>query len=566
MEHAEVVLFGLLVSVAGLVVLAGYLRIPYPIMLVLGGAALGAVPGIPRVELEPELVLVLFLPPLLYSAAFFSSLRDLRENLQAISLLAIGLVLATMFAVAIVAHSLVPGMSWPIAFVLGAIVSPTDPIAATAIARRVGLPRRIVTIVEGESLINDATALIAYRFALGAAITGTFSLWQAGLQFLLGAIGGVALGLVAGWLVAQVRRRLDDPPVEITISLFTPYAAYLPAEQLGLSGVLAAVTVGIYLGWRAPELITPNTRIQAYSVWEILIFLLNSLLFVLIGLQLESILAGVDADSVLTLLGWAAAISGAVIGVRFAWVFLSTYLPRRFSARLGGTDPLLPWQWTFLVSWSGMRGAVSLAAALAIPLEISPGTPFPHREIILLLTFSVILFTLVVQGLSLPPLIRALRVQEDGSDELEEVEARLRVAEAAVSRIEELSEEHWAPEDTIERMRGFYDYRRRRFAARSRETGGDGENAEGLDYEGRTAVYQRLRSEVLSAERAALVRLRGSGRIGDQVMRRVERDLDLEQSRLESPVAGGRSETPVQPRDRVVVENARAVLQRQQGG
>jgi monovalent cation/hydrogen antiporter len=557
MEHAEVVLFGLLVAVASLVLLAGRLKVPYPVMLVIGGLALGFVPGLPRIELDPELVLLLFLPPLLYSAAFFSSLRDLRDNLRPISLLAIGLVLATTLSVAAVAH-LVVGMSWPVAFVLGAIVSPTDPVAATAIARRLGIPRRIVSVVEGESLVNDGTALIAYRFALGAVATGAFSLWEAGLQFVLGAIGGVAIGLAVGWVVAHVRRRLDDPPVEITISLFTSYAAYLPAEELGLSGVLAAVTVGIYLGWRAPALITPSTRIQAYSIWEILIFLLNSVLFVLIGLQLPAVLDGLTGgESALTLAGWGLLVALVVIAVRLVWVFVATYLPRWASPSLRRRDPSPPWRSTLLVAWNGMRGAVSLAAALAVPLTLPGGEAFPARDLILFLTFSVILVTLLLQGLTLPVLVRLLGVEGDRSEHEEELEARLRTAEAALARLDELAAEEWVREDTAERMRGLYDYRRRRFAAR-RE---DADGADGEDYEQRSAAYARLRTKVLGAERAELVRLRGQGIIGDEVMRRVERDLDLEQSRLESPVGGGGGGGPAVPP--VVVENARAVLQRE---
>jgi CPA1 family monovalent cation:H+ antiporter len=282
--HLDVVLLTVLVGVTALLVVAYHSRVPYPILLVVGGAAIGFLPGVPDVQLEPELVLVIVLPPLLYSAAFFSSLRELRENVKEISLLAIGLVIFTMAGVAIVAHEVVDGMSWEAAFVLGAVVSPTDPVAATAIASRVGAPRRYVTIVEGESLVNDATALVAYKFAVAAVVTGSFSLTEAGGRFVLNAIAGIAIGIAIGYLVAQLRKRLDDAPTEITISLITPYFAYLPAEALGVSAVLAAVTTGIYMGWHSPELITPATRIQSFSVWEILVFVLNAVLFVLVGL------------------------------------------------------------------------------------------------------------------------------------------------------------------------------------------------------------------------------------------------------------------------------------------
>ena len=312
----ELVLLGVLVAVAALLVAALPLRVPYPILLVVGGLALGFAPGLPEIRLPPDLVLVVFLPPLLYSAAFFTSLRDLRANLRPISMLAVGLVLATMAAVAVVAHVAVDGLSWQAAFVLGAIVSPTDPLAATSIARRIGLPARVVTIVEGESLVNDGTALVLYRVAVAAVVSGAFSVWEAGLSFVLNAVGGIAIGLAVGYVVRRVRRRLDHPPTEITISLMTAYFAYLPAEALHVSGVLAAVTVGIYLGWHAPELITPETRLMGYATWEILVFLANAALFVLVGLQLPTVLDGLEGRSASFLLGTAAAVSATVIGVR----------------------------------------------------------------------------------------------------------------------------------------------------------------------------------------------------------------------------------------------------------
>ena len=285
MEDFEIVLVALFVSVAGLNAIARWLSVPYPILLVLGGLVLGLLPGIPEIELDPDLVLVIFLPPLLYAAAFFSDLRSLRTDLRAISMASIGLVLLTIGAVAVVGHEAI-GLSWPLAFALGAIVSPTDPVAATTIMRQLGAPRRLVNVIEGESLVNDATALVAYRVAVAAAVGGSFSALDAGLEFVGRAAGGIAIGLAVGFVVAEIRRRLDDAPTEITISLLTAYAAFIPADELGLSGVLAAVTAGIYLGWRAPELITPETRLQSTAVWEILVFLLNATLFILVGLQL----------------------------------------------------------------------------------------------------------------------------------------------------------------------------------------------------------------------------------------------------------------------------------------
>ena len=518
-HHDAFVLLGLLVAVAALLAAAPLLRVPYPILLVLGGLAIGFVPGMPDLVLPPELVLVVVLPPLLYAAAFFTSLREVRSNVKQITLLATGLVLATTLIVGVVAHTLV-GLPWAAAFVLGAIVSPTDPLAATSIARRVGVPRRIVSIVEGESLINDGTALVAYRVAVIAVVTGGFSLSDAGLRFVASAAGGIAVGLGVGYVVRFVRRRLDDPPVEITIALMTGYFAYLPAEMLDVSGVLAAVTVGVYVGWHAPELSSPQQRLQGLAVFEILVFLLNALLFVLIGLQLPIILDRLEETSALTLLGYATATCVAVIVTRFVWVFATGYVPQ---ALRGRGDP---WQYPAAISWMGMRGAVSLAAALAIPELTDDGAPFPGRDLIIFLTFAVILVTLVFQGLTLPYVIRVLRLEEDDGAAREEAKARLYAAKAALARLDELEDEDWVRPQTAERMRGLYGFRRDRFRSRL-----DGTEDTSLDDQ--SADYQRLRRELLDAERRAVVELRRSGHIDNEVMHRIERDLDLEDQRLE---------------------------------
>ena len=526
MHGAELLLLLLMVAVAGLSILARPLGVPYPILLVLGGLLLGFVPGLPVVRLPPELVLVLFLPPLLYVAAFFSSLRDLRADLRAISLTAVGLVLATMSAVAVTAHALVGGLSWGAAFTLGAIVSPTDALAATAVARRLGVPRRLVTVLEGESLINDATALVAYRIAVATAVGGSFVVWEAGLRFVAGVAGGVAVGLIVGWLVAVIRRRLEDPPAEIVLSVVTGYAAYLPAERLGVSAVLAAVTAGLFIGWRAPELASPTTRLLAFSFWEILVYLLNAVLFILVGLQLRPILDQVSGRSAATLLGLAALISAVVIAARFAWGFTIPYLIRALDRRPSQVARRVGARQRLISGWSGMRGAVSLAAALALPLETDSGQPFPERDLIIFVTFGVIFTTLVVQGFTLPALIRRLGVHDDGGEEREELQARLGAADAALARLEELAGEEWTREDTVERLRGLYQFRRRRLKARAGILEDDGS-------EDRSLAYQRLVRELLEAQRRAIIRLRNQGVISDGVMHRVERELDLEDSRLE---------------------------------
>ena len=515
-----VVALGLLLAVATMLAVAPALRIPYPILLVIGGLAIGLVPGMPAFELDPELVFFGVLPPLLYGAAFFTSLRDLRASSRPIGLLAIGLVLVTTVGVAVVAHALIDGLSWGAAFVLGAIVSPTDPLAATSIARRLGVPRKLVTIVEGESLVNDGTGLVLYRVAVAAVVTGSFSAYYTGGLFLVSAGGGIAVGLVVGWLVRQVRSRLDNPPAEITISLLTGYLAFIPAELMGVSAVLAAVAAGVYLGWYTPELTTAQVRLQGLAVWEIVQYMLNALLFVLIGLQLPVVIDALDDFSTTTLLGYAAAVSLTVITVRFAWVFAVLHAPKWIARRMSN------WRGAVFLSWAGMRGAVSLAAALALPLETDSGAAFPARDLILFLTFSVILATLVGQGLTLPYVIRVLGLEDDGIDDREDAKARIHVAEAALARLEELVSEDWVRDDTAERVRGSYRFRTSRFRARL-DDGDDGA------IEGRSHDYQRLRRELLDAERQALVDLRRSGAISNDVWLRVGRDLDLEDERLD---------------------------------
>jgi monovalent cation/hydrogen antiporter len=520
MHDVEFVLVSLLVAVAGLGAAARAVNIPYPIVLVVGGLVLGFVPGMPDAQLDPDLVLVIFLPPLLYSAAFFANLHDLRRALRPITLNAVGLVLLTMCAVALVVKTLVPDMPWAAAFTLGAIVAPTDPIAATTIARRMGVPRQLVSVIEGESLINDGTALVAYQTAV-VAVGGTFSIWTAGLDFVVDVAGGIAIGLVAGKVITEIRRRIDDIPVEITISILSGYAGYVPAEALHVSGVLAAVTVGIVLGWKAPEISTASMRLQGYAVWEILTFLLNALLFVLIGLQLPLILEELSGRPPGELLWWCIAISLVVIVTRLLWSETLVFVIRALDRR----PQLLPrrstWRSRMIIGWSGMRGSVSLAAALALVSD------FPQRDLILLLTFAVIFSTLVLQGLTLPALIRRLDIRDDGADEREELIGRRAAATVALTRLDELAAEEWTYDDTVERMRSLYRYRSRRFAARAGET----DDGDGIEH--RSLKYQKLVRMILDTQRAELVRLRNAGEISNEVMHRLEREFDLEEERLE---------------------------------
>jgi monovalent cation/hydrogen antiporter len=524
--HEQLILMGLLLAVAALLVAAPALHVPYPILLVLGGLALGFIPGVPTLQLPPELVLIAFLPPLLYSAAFFTSLRELRESIRPIGTLAIGLVLATMTAVAVVAHAMVDDMSWGAAFVLGAVVAPTDPLAASAIMHRLGVPSRAITIVEGESLVNDGTALVLYRVAVTAVVAGTFSIWDASWRLVWSVVGGVAIGLVVGFLVAAVRRRVDNPPVEVTIALITGYLAFIPANAAQASGVLAVVTAGIYLGWRTPELTSFQTRLSGSAVWEIFTFVINAVLFALIGLQLPSILDALTGYAGTKLVWWAVLVTGTVVVTRLVFVPVFTYLPKRFLGSFGGNNPAPPLNRAAIVAWAGMRGAVSLAAALAVPLTTNDGSSFPQRDLIVFLTFCVILGTLVVQGLTLPMLINVLGVEADHLDEKEEAKARIKAADAAIARLTELESEDWVRDDTAERLRGLYGFRRNRFASRFDQ---DDDGA----IEVQSQSYQRLRRELIDAERSELVNLRRDGVISSDVERRLHRDLDLEDARLD---------------------------------
>jgi CPA1 family monovalent cation:H+ antiporter len=484
-------------------------------------------PGIPNIELNPQLVLLVFLPPLLYSSAFFADLRALRADARVISLNAIGLVLATAAAVAIIAHQVI-GLPWAISFALGAIISPTDPAAATAIMRRVGAPRRMVNVLEGESLFNDATALVAYKVAVAAAIGESVSATHTVLEFFGDAAGGIAIGLAVGGAIAEVRKRVTDINTELTISLFSAYGAFIPADQLGLSGVLAVVACGVYLGIRAPEIASPESRMQAYGLWSVLTFLLNAALFILIGLQLPVIVNGLSGLRAGEVIGYAAAVCGAVIAVRFLWNFTITLIIRMVDRRPSQIARRASWRNRVVAGWSGMRGAVSLAAALALPGHTDAGTALAGRELIQFITFALILFTVVGEGLTLPWLIRRLGVVDDGTEEeSEEVRARLVIARAALDRVAELEGEDWTRDGSVERVRQLYQYRQRRFKIRA----GKIEDDDGLE-EG-SLLYQRMMHEIYAAQRHALVELRNTRKISSEVMRRVERELDLEESRLE---------------------------------
>ena len=521
MIHTVETILGLLMVVASLAILARKLGVAYPILFVIGGLVLGLIPGMPRVRLNPELVFLFFLPPLLYPAALFTSWRDFRANLRPICMLAIRLVLVTTISVAVVAHRLL-GLPWAAAFVLGAIVSPPDAVAATAIAHRLRIPRHLVTILEGESLVNDATAFVLYRFAVAAVVTGAFSYALAGLQFVYAAAMGVLLGGVVGRLASWVQGRLDDPPVQTTLSLLTPFAAYLAADKVGASGLLAVVTAGLYLGWKSPSIINARTRFQVYPVWQFVVFLLNGLIFILIGLQLPQILEGLSGQSLLKLCWQAVVINFILIFVRIAWVFRAKHFPilRSNSEKL---TQRADWRQTAIVAWTGMRGVDSMAAAMALPLTVSSGSAFPGRDLILFYTFAIVLTTLVFQGLSLPLLIRRLGVMDDGVFETEELSARAKTVRAALTRLNEFK--GTSDDATLQRLRSEYENRMRdlELSAAAHDHASEPH---------KSPTYDQMLSEALLAERRMILQLRNERVINDEVLRRIQRDLDLAELRL----------------------------------
>jgi monovalent cation/hydrogen antiporter len=499
------------------------LGVPYPILLVIGGSLVGFAPGVPDVQLDPDIVLLIFLPPLLFNAAYFSSVRDLRAALRPITLTAIGLVLLTTCAVAVAAHAAIAGIPWAAAFALGAIVSPTDPLAATAIMRRLGVPRRLTSVIEGESLVNDGTALVVYRTAVSAAVGGSFDLLDATGDFFANVAGGIAIGLLAALLVVQALRWLvADDLVGVVTSLAAGYMAYIPAEQLGVSGVLGAVTVGLIVGYHSPELSTPASRLRGYAFWEVFVFLLNAVLFVLVGLQLPGILSAQE-HSAAALAALAVLVSAVVIGTRLIWVNTIPFVLRALDRRPAQVARRVGWRQRLIAGWSGLRGSVSLAAALALP------EAFPERDLLIFLTLAVIFATLVGQGLTLPLLIRRLDIHDDGVAEREELHARREAAAAAIERLHTLNGEDWTREDTVDRMTRLYEFRHRRLTQRAGQL--DDEDEENLDE--RSHAYQRMVREVLDAQRRRVIELRDEGTISDEVLHALERELDLEDQRLE---------------------------------
>jgi CPA1 family monovalent cation:H+ antiporter len=523
------VLIALVAVAAVLVRFADVVRIPYPIVLVLGGLAIGFVPGGPDIELEPEVIFLVFLPPLLQSAGFYSSPQELRAEQGPLIWLILGLSLATMGAVAVTAYMVIPQMSWPEAFVVGAILAPTDPVAAIATFERIGVSDRVSLLVESESMINDATALVAYRVALTGVVAGTYSLSEAGLDLVIGMAGGLAVGLVVAWGASQAMRRLNDPPLVILISVLMAYVSFAAAEEIEASGVIAVVTAGLYLGWRSHEVFDADLRLNSIAFWEVLVFALNAIVFILLGLQFPDVLETVgERFSAGEIIGYGVMVSAVVILIRLAWQFIPPLLARAFP-RAAALDTGNDWRERLLVGWCGMRGAVSMAAALALPFTLDSGETFGDRDLIIYLTVATILATLVLQGLTLPSLVRRLGLAEVRAWVPDEAIARLAAAQAALDRLDELeASSDVVPEAAVERLRETYRARFARcVAALQGETGS-------APIEDPLNSYRRLRQELIGSERETLIRLRNEGRLKADVFRRIQRDLDLDEARIRS--------------------------------
>ncbi|HPH84927.1 MAG TPA: Na+/H+ antiporter [Ferruginibacter sp.] len=518
----------LLFAVSMLSMLSTKLKISYPIFLVLMGLLISFIPGIPSISLEPDMVFLVFLPPLLYSAAWNTSWKDFWESRRPISLLSFGLVIFTSTAVAFLAHAIIPDFSLALGFLLGGIISPPDAVAATSVLQGLKVPKRVVTILEGESLINDASSLIVFRFALATIFTGQFSFWKAGTEFFLVAGMGILVGVLVGYLVYLAHRHLPTTPsIDTVITLISPYLMYIIAEHFHYSGVLAVVSGGLFLSFRSHEIFPYNSRIQAYAFWETIIFLLNGLVFILIGLQLPKIIEGLGENSVAEAISYAVIISLVTIVIRVIWVFPGAYIPRILSKRIRTKERRPSWKTVFLVAWSGMRGVVSLASALAIPLTVTTGEAFPHRNLLLFITFVVILFTLVLQGLSLPWVIRVLKIEDPGENEEEqELAIKLRLAEVSLDHLQTNYADEINTIDAYNRLREKYvrmiEISNKKLLKEEIET----------STPGFLPRYRQMLIELVNVRRNELQKLHKEKIYSGELIRNKERELDLEGARF----------------------------------
>ncbi len=534
MNNFEIVIFLMTI----LIVLSAFtdkIKIPYPIVLVIIGLIIGFVPFLPNLRLDPNIVFLIFLPPLLYDAAFKTSWLDFKKSIRPISTLAITLVFFTTVIVAVAAHYLIPGFSWPISFVLGAIVSPPDAVAATSIIKGLGLNKKVITIIEGESLVNDASALIAYRYALAATLSGSFILWKAGLQFILVCAGGVVAGLVVGYLLVFAHKKIkDNAIVETSLSLLTPYLAYLLAEQLHVSGILAVVTSGILIGWHSREIFSFQTRLQTTVIWDTLIFLLNGIVFILIGLQLPEIVTNLKSSTLFQLICYGLIISIVTIVIRIVWVFAGAYHQRIFNRKKTGddeNDEAVNWKNVLIVAWTGTRGVVSLATALALPLTLNNGAEFPKRHSILLLAFTVILVTLVIQGLTLPLLIKLLKIKsEKPLLQKEENELNLLLAESSLHFINNDFKDD-VDENMLERIKKQYEFN---YNILANKKGDYRQRKESDSQLNSMNQFLKAQMEIVKFQRELLIKFQNEDRFSEEALAKAERELDIEELRLNS--------------------------------
>jgi Na+/H+ antiporter len=526
MENIIVIVL-LLFGIAFIGLLSNRFRFPFSIALVTCGIIISIIPDLPVITMNPEVVFIIFLPPLLYGAAWNTSWHDFKANIRPIGLAAIGLVLFTTLLVAAVAHWLIPGVDWPVAFLIGAIVSPPDAVAATSVTKGLGLHPRIITILEGESLVNDASGLVAYKYASAAVMAGNFVFWKAGLNFLLVASAGIAIGLAIGYIMYIVHKKfVCDAVVEVTLTFLTPFASYLLAEHFHFSGVLAVVTTGLYLSFRSSEIFTHQSRIMAYAVWEVVIYILNGLIFVLIGLQLRNVVNGITDYSTKELILYGAAVSIVVIAVRFIWVIPAALLPRILSRRIREKERFDPRN-LVVFGWAGMRGVVSMAAALALPLTFANGPSFPHRNLIIYLTFCVIVSTLVLLGLTLPWIIRKMKM-EPHSIAAEEYDVRTRIVSETITHIEEnLS---LVQDDLLRNIKSKYEVKYNRLQKTDLPANyfGKGKTLQGNVFN----EFTKMQIDLITVERKTLERLHVHGDASEEILRKIEHELDLEETRL----------------------------------
>lgn len=526
MENVTIIIM-LLFGIAFLGILSNKYNFPFPIVLVLCGIAISIIPGLPVIALSPDIVFIIFLPPLLYHASWHTSWHDFKGAIRPISLAAIGLVLFTTLAVAVVAHELIDDLSWPLAFLIGAIVSPPDAVAATAVTKGLGLNPRLLTILDGESLVNDASGLVAYKYALAAVAAGNFVLWEAGINFVIVSGAGIAIGLAMGYMMYLVHKKfVCDPIIEVTLTFLTPFAAYLIAEHFHYSGVLAVVSTGLYLSFRAGEIFTHQSRVMAVTVWDVVAYILNGLIFILIGLQLRQVMDGIGEYYTASLLLWGGVISFVVIIVRFLWVIPATMLPRVLSKKIRETESFDKRNMV-VFGWAGMRGVVSMAAALAIPLTMKDGSPFPHRNLIIYLVFCVIVSTLVLLGLTLPWIIKKMKL-EPYSIFAEEYEVRNEIVSKTITHIEE--NYSLLQDELLNNIKSKYEVKFNRLQKTELPANyfGKGE-ALAVDV---FNEYTQLQIDLLSVERKMIEEMHRKGMANEEILRKIERELDLEETRL----------------------------------